>query len=333
METKALNRSITNRLKKAALSGLILICFTGCGKESISDNPDIEITFEDNAEKIDNVKETDPSTSLIDFQSLGVQEFDYTDNFTLDEDLKSALENLALSYDSFDEQEVQTSQWKEWFISKYICNSRYSFEYLNQVAEENNGLIDVDNINYMNYSLTGVESDFSDVVNEPVDSYQSSSGVSRGFITDYSCTQTIDGYDISGTMEVSYDGSDAVLYREINAKLKKNPYSCFDGYSIIFLTTQNMATPVTEPKLCEFVGGCYLDSINEETRVCTFEVFGADEELPMAHFVEIDLSDSEEMYNYVCENAGKDMRIQFEYSGGVTGMIDACQAKTITLVE
>ncbi len=47
---------------------------------------------------------------------------------------------------------------------------------------------------------------------------------------------------ITADLEVGYDGTETTQKYEITAELVRNPYSCFDGYSVVAFSSQ----PVTD---------------------------------------------------------------------------------------
>lgn len=61
-----------------------------------------------------------------------------------------------------------------------------SFDYLEKIAEENDGMITKEQIEYMQLSLTNEFVDFKDIIpEEGINSYNSSSGFNFGHIISY----------------------------------------------------------------------------------------------------------------------------------------------------
>ncbi len=112
-------------------------------------------------------------------------------------------------------------------------NSRLSFDYLDQISEQNNGQISIDELNYIQYSLTGTELDFSTAVSGSIDRYDAASLLIYGSITGYDYEETDSGGLITADLEVGYDGTEDTQKHKVTAELVRNPYSCFDGYSIV----------------------------------------------------------------------------------------------------
>lgn len=183
---------------------------------------------------------------FIDFEALGIKEYEYPSEFIMGDNLKTALAQLPTGYSSFDSGTVGTGGWKEYFINNFIQNARLTFDYLDLISNQNNGLISIDELNYIQYSLTNTEVDFSTYVSPDgpdIIRYEASSPVYSGSITGYDYQDTENGVFITADLEVRYDGAEDVQKYEITAELVRNPYSCFDGYSITALSstiTDNM---------------------------------------------------------------------------------------------
>lgn len=177
-----------------------------------------------------------------DYETSEMKAYEYPSEFYMGDNLKTAITQLALSYENFDRSVVSSGNWKESFIAGFILNSRLSFDYLDQISEKNNGQISADELNYIQYSLTNMEMDFSAYDNGTVNRNDSASSLSYGWISEYDYEYTDSGVLITADLEVGYDGADAMQKRKITADLVKNPYSCFDGYSITAVTAEAAAS-------------------------------------------------------------------------------------------
>jgi hypothetical protein len=169
---------------------------------------------------------------------LGIEEYEYPSEFIMGDNLKAAVTQLALTYDNFDKDFAGSEEWKETFIARFIQNSRLSFDYLEMVSEKNNGQIFVDELNYIQYSLTGMELDVSSYTGGAVDRYDAAGPLNYGSVSDYDYAYTDNGVIVTADFEIGYDGTDSVEKREITVELHKNPYSCFDGYSVAALSSK-----------------------------------------------------------------------------------------------
>lgn len=178
------------------------------------------------------------SSTGIDYEVLGVKEYDYPPEFCMGDNLETAITQLALCYDTFDRTSVDSGYWKDIFVANFIQNTRASFDRLDIVSGKNDGQISADELNYIHYSLTGIELDFSSYGNGSVNRYDAASALNYGRITGYEYEYTDNGVIVTADFEVGCDGTDATQEREITATLVRNPYSCFDGYSVVSVASK-----------------------------------------------------------------------------------------------
>nr|MCR5704852.1 hypothetical protein [Eubacterium sp.] len=240
---------------------------------------------------------------------LPAEEYEYPAEFSLTDNLRAAITQLAISYDHFDRDTVKGDGWKELFIARFIQNSRMSYDYLDRISEQNDGQIGVEDLNYIQYSLTHTESDFSTYVSGSIDSNQAASSVNYGQINNYDYSATENGVILTADLEEGYDGTEWTQKREITVELVKNPQSCFDGYSVVSLSSQTKnAEEAPDHKEHVFCGG---DMMEEDNGVFPFEFLDAEDELEYQHFVYIDLTELPEMAEFVRENKGKNFKVVF----------------------
>lgn len=179
---------------------------------------------------------------IVDYETLGIKEYEYPSEFYMGDNLKTAITQLALSYENFNKDSISNENWKEDFIAKFIQNSRLSFDYLDRISNKNNGQISTKELNYIQYSLTNTELDFSSYVDSTVNRNDSASSLNYGWISEYDYEYTNIGVVITANFEVGYDGIDSIQKREITVELIKNPYSCFDGYSVIAVSSKTVTS-------------------------------------------------------------------------------------------
>jgi len=173
------------------------------------------------------------------------------ESFTLGDDLRTAITELAGSDEYLDKKSVTADEkhWKEQFISDFIQNSRLSFSYLDKISKENDGMVSVKELNYMQKSLTGVELDFSDIVDKAVDANRSSSKLNQGTLSNYVYESASDGIDLTAILDIESEpiGQDFwIAKRIVTVHLIKNPESCFDGYTITSLTSTDLGNSTGE---------------------------------------------------------------------------------------
>ncbi len=230
--------------------------------------------------------------------------------FSMGDNLRVAVTQLALSFESFDKSMTNEEGWKEIFIAKFIQNSRVSFDYLDKVSDQSNGEISVSELNYIQYSLTAVEIDFSDYVNEYlINRNDSASGLNHGNIVSYDYEITSDGIIVVADFEVGFDGTDAKKERKLIVNLLKNPESCFDGYSIVSISSEEV-TPNIEGDGMEhiFYG---TDMMEEDNGIFPFEFSYSEDDMSYAHFVYVDMTSLPELATLVRNNPGCNYKITF----------------------
>lgn len=237
-----------------------------------------------------------------------------TTEFSMGENLKTAITQLALTYEEFNTDSVNSGEWKETFIAKFIQNARVSFDYLDSISNENGGKISVDELNYMQYSLTNTEVDFSTCVDGYIDRYDTASFLNNGRITGYDYECKDDGVIVTAAFEVGYDGTESVHEYEIAAELIRNSDSCFDGYSVVSVSSKPVVSESEPDNSAHTFYG--TDMMEENNGVFVFELTGAEDALQYRHFVYADLTQSPEQADFVRENGGKNFKITFIWTEG-----------------
>lgn len=259
------------------------------------------------------------------------QEYIYPSEFSMGDNLKAAITQLALSYENFDKDSVNSQNWKESFVANFIQNSRMSFDYLDMISEKNDGQISTDELNYIQYSLTNTELNFSSYAEGFINRNDSASSLNYGWISGYDYEYTNSGVVITANLEVGYDGTDAMQEREITAELVKNPYSCFDGYSVVTVSSKAV-TPGQEPD-----SGTHIfsgtDMMDENNGVFTFEFLYSEDELGYKHFVYVDMAQRPELADFVRQNAGKNFRVTFIWNEGNSEAVEKVVPVDISLDE
>ena len=169
----------------------------------------------------------------------------------------NAILQLALSYDTFDVGEVYQEYWEEYFISHFLMNSRYSFRYLDEIRKEKGGVLSREDAQYIQESLTGIKIDLNSISNEGLDLDAASSFYTAGGeITLCNVTEGESG-ECHITGEIAY-GCDGVHFEDkdgnpiyakkakVEAALRWNPESCFNGFTIESVRVYDKETVLTE---------------------------------------------------------------------------------------
>ncbi|SDB40673.1 hypothetical protein SAMN02910298_02001 [Pseudobutyrivibrio sp. YE44] len=194
------------------------------------------VTTESNSEgNLEESTSTAPEDEF-DFEKIGVKEYVYPEKFKLSEDLKGAIALLAYSYQNFNTNDTNKDDWQEYFVSHFLLNSHYAFDYLNFITEQNDNKISEEQAEYMQFSLTGKKVDFK--FDKPLDYNDAASYLNDAYFEDYAYELEGDDVIVHATIGVEHttsNGEDIVVASDTqyyDVMLTKNPYSCFSGYSI-----------------------------------------------------------------------------------------------------
>lgn len=130
-----------------------------------------EIAQINSEEKVDNQQEADApiEEEAFDYKSLGIEKATYPESFELTSDLQDTVILLATSTEGNISEKVHEDFWQEYFISHYLQNSHYSFGYLNYLGEMNDDKLSKEQVEYINYALTGEKISFDMAEDEYVD--------------------------------------------------------------------------------------------------------------------------------------------------------------------
>lgn len=256
-----------------------------------------------------NQAESQMNDTMFDYESLGVNQYVYNSEFELGKDLKNAIAELACCYDEFDENVVHDETWKKIFLTRFIQNSRYSFDYLDKQAEKGNGFITREQVEYIQYSLTNEKIDFSDCVEKEVDTQDATSGMNFGNIINYEYESHDEEIVLSADMQLQSDGTNNVKEKKATVYLIKNPYSCFDGYSIKQLVSEDVTENIKgDGEEHTFYAS---DTGAEEENVFALEFLYAEDNLQYGHFVYVDLSENKKLAEYIRNNSGSDFKVTY----------------------
>ena len=138
------------------------------------------------------------------------------------------------------------------------------------------------------------------------------------------------GAIVIADFEVGYDGTASAQEREITVELVKNPHSCFDGYSVVSISSKVIMTScaMQEGSTYVFYG---TDMMAEDQGVFPFEFSCSEDDLLYGHFVYVDMTQAPELAEFVKENAGGDFKITFIWNGEEMERIERVMPVDITL--
>lgn len=252
----------------------------------------------------ENVKAVDENSSDSHVQSKEITEFKLSQN------LNTAITELALMYDNFDLSKIEEDGYPQSFIFHFCQNSRLTFDYLEQLREEKNGILSVEDVQYIQQSLTNEMIDFGDEVpREGIDSNQTASGLGFGNILSYEADVLGEEVHLVATYERGIDEFQPARLYELNIVLVQNPESCFDGYSIKSLTSKDITPLINGDNKKHIFRGYDLEV--EENGIFTFEYYGGDDEIEYDTHIIIDLSQNALLADYIRENAGEEFEVTY----------------------
>lgn len=257
---------------------------------------DVTVTVEDT--------EATDGESTPDFAELGISPYEYNSDFELQTSLKEAIEELDLISKDFDVSTLDDETWKQTFIRAFLQNSRYSSSYQDGIVAKTDGVLSKEEAEYIQYSLTGKMISFDQEIN----TYDSSSGYTNATAGEYSIQQSGDTIKLTIEMDVQSDGSDNVTKEEVSVELTKNPYSCFDGYSIQKLSSKDVTPQIEcDGKEHSFFGTAEID----DGDTIYFLYDSNEDDISYGMYVVADLSENEDLANYVRANPGKTFKISY----------------------
>ena len=328
--------------KVIALTIIYTTILFGCSKNSQSGAETIPSAFQesvieegtnDNIVSSDSVITTS-SNSLhdstgIDFNSLGITEYEYPEEFVLEDDIKAAIElsigdNFKRQYGDYGPISNYPDWYRDSFINNFIKEDGDRYEY----KIKNRDGMTREQIEYIYYSLTGRYIPF-DNIKEPIVCSTSGTPMSVYNITDYE--YELDGDDVLITANATryYRNKAYEDYYVIHARLTPNKYSCFNGYSIEDEYQEEIPQWIThdnkEHKLkiyWSFDRDIYNNTISGES-------YGGD--LTYSMYVTIKLTD--EQIEYIKGQNGNEFEVTWDFIADETLPITTIEAKTIEAVE
>ncbi len=93
---------------------ICLCSLTTCG---IENKPEQSLSEEVRNENNENQQEQSP-LKVIDYEMLGIKEYKYPSEFYMGNNLEIAITQLALNYENFNKDIVDSREWKEIFVAK-----------------------------------------------------------------------------------------------------------------------------------------------------------------------------------------------------------------------
>ncbi|MBQ9765265.1 MAG: hypothetical protein IJW18_03600 [Lachnospiraceae bacterium] len=177
----------------------------------------------------------------IDFDSLGIKDYTYPTEFVLGQNLSGAITELVLTFEEYNIDETEADYYMESFLFHFCQNTRFTFDYLEKVREENNAIMTKEQVEYVQYSLTNKFIDMQkDISEEGININEAAGSLGYGRILSYQAEVVGNEVNLVAEFERGTNEFEPTKLYELNVVLVKNPKSCFDGYSIKSIASKNI---------------------------------------------------------------------------------------------
>jgi len=311
---------------------LIAAMTCGCGNDEkdFVEASNVEESIIASSEESSTEEKAMEADSLSSKENLEISDYVYPEKFELTDGLKGAIEQLAIWYngDFNAETAVKDDSWQKFFVSTYIQGNWDGYDYLKNIEKEQDGIVTKEQLEYIQYSLTGVEVSFDSMGDEDtIDCFDVIGGSFYGSITDYAVLKDEEYVEISATFEKG--DSDLKTY-DLSVTLQKDPKSCFDGYNIKVLSLNDVSVAESGDEEEHYFSGWDLD-FEADDGTLTFEVGSSEEGISFDGIVHVVATD--EQKKYVKENSGEMFKVTFIYTDDIQEPVGRVEAKSIEIIE
>ena len=209
-------------------------------------NKDSELIQNENAQATENTTEREEELSTSDkdeeaeasednkqpyeqlVESLGIEKYQYPDDFEVDQNLEKLLENMVINNKNYSSEDDFPVDDEKYFIHNFCQNSWFCYDYILDSLNTSKGLINKQQIEYIQYSFSGQYREFQSIDDDyVVDVNKCSSGFNYAELKSYDVISEGEEIVIKAYFDISDNSSE-----EADITLIKNEYSCFDGYSV-----------------------------------------------------------------------------------------------------
>ncbi len=208
-----------------------------------SDDKDLKNTVDNSDDKDSNDIANNSEEIDFDYEKLGVKPYSYSssDDFELSDELKATITTMYAVVGDWKSEDVKEEGWEKRFVNSFLLNSWYEPAYV-----ESKTNVSKEEAEYVHYSLTGQKMNFKGMDDDDfIDRSQCSSPFNYSYMDSYTLEKADeDGCTINAVIITQYkyvdDNGDLDVRDEsveISVVLAKNPYSCFEGYSIESINT------------------------------------------------------------------------------------------------
>ncbi len=221
-------------IKKILMVVLMSTLLAGCA------NNDSEIIKKEQTKKnttiLEEVEEVEASEEPEDnmqpyeqlVKSLGIEKYQYPDDFDVDKNLEKLLENMAITNKQYSSDDDLPVDDEKYFIHNFCQNSWFCYDYIFDSLSTSEGLLNKQQIEYIQYSFSGQYREFQSIDDDyVVDVNNCSSGFNYAELKSYEVISEGEEVVIKAYFDISDNSSE-----EADITLIRNEYSCFDGYSV-----------------------------------------------------------------------------------------------------
>ena len=332
--------------KSKLLRGLLvfsaIFCLCGCSNTTLNvppetsekssiDTADVDLAESEEVEQTEEISEIEETSETEENSEIEVADYIYPDEFELTDGLKGAIEQLAIWHGTGYEAEeaVQEDTWQDFVIGTYLQGNWDGYDYLKYIMYQQDGIATKEQVEYIQYSLTGIKVDFTDLgENDTVNRYENFGGSYYGNINDYSVQCDGDIVNMSAEFESSASNGSNKRMFDLTVVLQKNPKSCFDGYSIKSLSKEDVTVFKTGDGKEHSFCGWDMD-FDDKDGTLTFEIGGSDDDFEYGHFISVYASD--EQKKFVKDNPGACFKVTYIFSEDMQEPVDSVEAVDIQI--
>ncbi|MBE5910380.1 hypothetical protein [Pseudobutyrivibrio sp.] len=222
------------KIKKILTMIVTCTLLVGCAFNNASENQrnekeEIKSHTDESVQKSEDKKAEDNKATNLDlFADLEIEKYVYSTEFEVDNNLQLLLENMAIYYKHYNSDETMEAEDESAFIKNFCQNSWFCFDYIYESLDKSEGIINKQQIEYIQYSLSGNYVEFQSIDDDyEVDVNDCSSGFVYAELASYKVISDEEEIVIEADFNISDNSTE-----KANVTLVKNEYSCFDGYSV-----------------------------------------------------------------------------------------------------
>lgn len=279
---------------------------------------------------INDEKNISQETSVFDYAELGIDEYEYDNEFKLNDNLESAIDVMA-SYSSFNNNSVDSEKWEDWFIDNFIVSMFDGYDYKKRILHEQNGIMTKTQAEYIQYSLTGKYNEIDLIDEDAVDCTENEYSPLVAYnIDDYTYEYDDDKLVLHANCNELKKGSNHERKYLLTVVLVKNPYSCFDGYSIESIDKEDVTETVYGDGEIHTVE-VYFSGIDYSEDIASLDYCNADDDIEYSMFITVHVDD--EQMQYLLENENSKFMIDYELTEDIPIPVSEINALKITKMQ